>query len=128
MNHTIEDSKNYDVVCISFGKEKERGIEVTENGSKDSFLEQTMEIKAKSSELQSNGRLKGNNIHKFNDYKKLKENNKNRLTKHALEMAIARGEEKQIINYNLARAKKQRKVVDIKVKRKEKDAGREELA
>ena len=43
-------------------------------------------------------------------------------------MAIARGEEKQIINYNLARAKKQRKVVDIKVKRKEKDAGREELA
>lgn len=46
MNRTIEDSKNYDIVCISFGKKRERGIKVTSSGKKDSFLEQTMEIKA----------------------------------------------------------------------------------
>lgn len=46
MNRTIEDSRNYDVVCMSFGKEKERGIEVIQAGEKDSFLEQTMEIPA----------------------------------------------------------------------------------
>lgn len=46
MNRTIEDSKNYDVVCISFGKEKQKGIKVEKAGKKDSFLEQTMEISA----------------------------------------------------------------------------------
>ncbi len=46
MSQTSGDSKNYDVVCISFGKENEKGIKVTEANKKDSFLEQTMEIKA----------------------------------------------------------------------------------
>ncbi len=46
MSQTSGDSKNYDVVCISFGKENEKGIQVTEAKKKDSFLEQTMEIKA----------------------------------------------------------------------------------
>jgi len=45
MNRTIEDSKEFDIVCMSFGKEKERGIEVVEAGQKDSFLLETMEIK-----------------------------------------------------------------------------------
>lgn len=45
MNRTIEDSKGYDVVCMSFGKEKEKGIDVVEAGKKDSFLIETMEIK-----------------------------------------------------------------------------------
>lgn len=46
MSQTSGDSKNYDVVCISFGKENEKGIQVTEANKKDSFLEQTMEIQA----------------------------------------------------------------------------------
>lgn len=46
MSQTSGDSKNYDVVCMSFGKENERGIEVVEANKKDSFLEQTMEIQA----------------------------------------------------------------------------------
>ena len=44
MSQTSGDSKNYDVVCISFGKENEKGIKVTEAKKKDSFLEQTMEM------------------------------------------------------------------------------------
>ena len=48
MNRTIEDSRKFDVVCMSFGKEQEKGIEVIGAGEKDSFLEQTMEIKAES--------------------------------------------------------------------------------
>lgn len=46
MSQTSGDSKSYDVVCMSFGKENERGIEVVEANKKDSFLEQTMEIQA----------------------------------------------------------------------------------
>lgn len=46
MNRTIEDSQNFDIVCISFGKEKEKGIEVKSKGQKDSFLTDTMEISA----------------------------------------------------------------------------------
>lgn len=46
MSQTSGDSKSYDVVCISFGKENEKGIQVTEANKKDSFLEQTMEIQA----------------------------------------------------------------------------------
>ena len=46
MNRTIEDSKEFDVVCMSFGKEQERGIEVVEADKKDSFIIESMEIKA----------------------------------------------------------------------------------
>ncbi len=46
MNRTIADSRDYDVVCMSFGKENQKGIEVVEAGEKDSFLTETMEIKA----------------------------------------------------------------------------------
>ena len=47
MNRTTEDSKKeFDIVCMSFGKEKEKGIEVVEAGEKDSFLNEIMEIKA----------------------------------------------------------------------------------
>ena len=45
MNHTIEDSKKFDVVCMSFGKEKGKGIEVVEADKKDSFIIESMEIK-----------------------------------------------------------------------------------
>ncbi len=46
MNRTTADSQGYDVVCMSFGKNLEKGIEVEAIGEKDSFLKETMEIKA----------------------------------------------------------------------------------
>ena len=51
MNRTIADSKKFDVVCMSFGKEQERGIEVVEADKKDSFIMDSMEIKAVSCKL-----------------------------------------------------------------------------
>ena len=46
MNRTIEDSKKgFDVVCMSFGKEKQKGIEVVEADKKDSFILDSMVIK-----------------------------------------------------------------------------------
>lgn len=46
MNRTIEDSKEFDVVCMSFGKEQEKEIRVVEADKKDSFIMESMEIKA----------------------------------------------------------------------------------
>ena len=46
MNRTIEDSREFDVVCMSFGKEQEKEIEVVEADKKDSFIVESMEIKA----------------------------------------------------------------------------------
>ena len=77
MNRTIEDSKNYDVVCMSFGKEKQRGIEVIKAGKKDSFLEQTMDIEAKSCSMDS---LKLSNEQK----QQVKKNRETRITENAL--------------------------------------------
>ena len=39
MNRTIEDSKGFDIVCMSFGKEPEREIEVVEAGEKDTRID-----------------------------------------------------------------------------------------
>lgn len=97
MSQTSGDSKNYDVVCISFGKENEKGIQVTEANKKDSFLEQTMEIQAVPCDL--------GEVVNFENYKKIAENNQKRLTAHALEMAKKRGNKAEILNYNLERAK-----------------------
>ena len=46
MNRTIEDSREFDVVCMSFGKEQEKEVEVVEADKKDSFIVESMEIKA----------------------------------------------------------------------------------
>ena len=46
MNRTIKDSKEFDVVFMSFGKEKGKEIEVVEANKKDSFIIESMEIKA----------------------------------------------------------------------------------
>lgn len=87
MNRTIEDSKQFDVVCMSFGKEKQKEINVVESGEKDSFLEQTMDIKAENSELLENGNLKtesGKSIIKFADYAQAKNNKESRITEFAI--------------------------------------------
>ena len=77
MNRTIEDSKEFDIVCMSFGKEKERGIEVVEAGQKDSFLLETMEIKA------TKATLSDMNFSK-EQQKQLRENREARRTTKAL--------------------------------------------
>lgn len=56
MNQTTADSqKDYDVICMSFGKPLEKGIEVVEAGEKDSFLKETMEIKTVNCDVRDMG-------------------------------------------------------------------------
>lgn len=71
MSRTNGDSKGFDIVCMSFGKENERGIKVISSGEKDSFLSETMEIKA------TNCRLEDMNFTR-EQLKTLEENRKNR--------------------------------------------------
>lgn len=95
MNRTIEDSKGFDIVCMSFGKEQEKGIKVVKAGKKDSFIEaDLMEIKAENSKLLENGNLEkenGNIIVNFADYKQAKENNNSKITEFAIEKAKREG-------------------------------------
>lgn len=44
MNQTIADSQKFDIVCMSFGKEIEKGIQVENSGHKSNLFE-AMEIK-----------------------------------------------------------------------------------
>lgn len=83
MSQTSGDSKNYDVVCISFGKENEKGIQVTEANKKDSFLEQTMEIQAVTCSMDEMNFSK-------EQKQKILENRKARKTKSALSKEDAR--------------------------------------
>ena len=83
MSQTSGDSKNYDVVCISFGKENEKGIQVTEANKKDSFLEQTMEIQAVTCSMDEMNFSK-------EQKQKILENRKERKTKSALSKEDAR--------------------------------------
>lgn len=105
MNRTTADSKaeEFDIVCMSFGKEPQKGIEVVEAGQKDSFLKETMEIKAGNCKLLKNGNLEmetGNIIVNFADYKQAKNNNESKITKLALEKAKREG---KIIDLNKRR-------------------------
>ena len=83
MSQTSGDSKNYDVVCISFGKENEKVIQVTEANKKDSFLEQTMEIQAVTCSMDEMNFSK-------EQKQKILENRKARKTKSALSKEDAR--------------------------------------
>lgn len=76
MNQTTADSQEYDVICMSFGKEIEKGIDVVEADKKDSFLMEAMEIKAGDCELKDMGFSKA-------QIETLLENRKARKTKTA---------------------------------------------
>ena len=82
MNRTIADSQGYDVVCMSFGKEQERGIEVVEADKKDSFIIESMEIKTGSCRASDMGFSK-------DQIAKLMENRKARRTARAISLAKA---------------------------------------
>ena len=99
MNRTIEGSKGCDIICMSFGKEKERGkgIKVVKAGKKDTFIEaESKEFNVGDSKLFENNKLEQENgavIINFADYKQAKNNNENRITEFAV--AKARIEEKR---------------------------------
>lgn len=71
---------NFDIVCMSFGKENERGLKVIQGASKNSIFNEEMLIKAEDGKLMENNTLKteNGNIIKFKEkaFEKLKENRK----------------------------------------------------
>lgn len=87
MNQTNGDSIENEVNCISLHKENEKGFKEEGFGEKDSFILEGGEFKVYNSELLEDGSLKKQNgtvIPNFADYKKVKENNKNRVTEFAI--------------------------------------------
>ncbi len=82
MKPTIEGSvaMNFDMVCMSFDKQKERGLEVIQGASKNSIFDEDMTIIAEDSELRSNDTIKTKkgNIIKFEQkaFAKVKQNRK----------------------------------------------------
>lgn len=119
MNRTIADSKGYDVVCMSFGKELEKGIKVVKAGKKDTFIEaESKELKTGKSKLYENNKLEeetGNIIVNFAEYKQAKYNNENRPTEYSLEMA----EENGIIkSFMKEQAKREGKLVEFEEENK----------
>lgn len=76
MSLTIEDSKKFDIVCMSFGKEKGKEIEVVEADKKDSFIIESMEIKV--------GNCNAKDILAADQISQLRENRKERKTAKAL--------------------------------------------
>lgn len=81
MKPTTEGSvANFDIVCMSFGKENERGLKVIQGASKNSIFDEEMIIKAEDGKLMKNNtiQLANGNIIKFEEkaFEKLKENRK----------------------------------------------------
>ncbi len=103
MKPTTEGSKgNFDMVCISFEKEKERkGLKVVQGASKNSIFNEDMNIKAEDSELRENNTLKtaSGNIIKFEE-KAFEILKRNRKLKEEKGNTIDFEERKQIINNN----------------------------
>lgn len=83
MSRTNGDSQ-LEIVCVSFNKENERGIEVASAGREDNIFENKMEIPVESAKLQSNDTIitsRGITI-KFppKSYKNLKSNREARTS------------------------------------------------
>lgn len=82
MKPTTEVSKaiNFDMVCMSFGKEKERGLKVVQGASKNSIFNEEMLINAEDGELMENDTIKTANGKivelKKGAYKRIKQNRK----------------------------------------------------
>jgi len=87
MKPTTEGSSaiNFDMVCMSFGKEKERGLKVVQGASKNSIFDEEILIKAEDGILRENNTLESatGNIISFEEkaFEIVKENRKERKTK-----------------------------------------------
>lgn len=88
MKPTTEGSNaiNFDIVCMSFGKEKERGLKLVQGAEKNSLFNEEMIIKAENSELRKDNKLQLANGEIINFEEKafvtIKQNRKDRKTKH----------------------------------------------
>lgn len=83
MKPTTEGSiVNFDIVCMSFGKENKRGLKVVEGAEKNSLFNEDMIIKTEDGELKENNtlQLENGNIIKFEEraFAKLQENRKSK--------------------------------------------------
>ncbi len=97
MNQTSGDSK-FDIVFMSFGKEKELGIKVEAAGEKDNILKENMVISVGNAEILKNGTIKteaGQVIAQKANYAQVKENNEKRMTDFAIEKAKREGKVKE---------------------------------
>lgn len=80
MKPTTEGSSaiNFDMVCMSFGKENERGLKVVQGASKNSIFDEEMEIRAEISEIREDNTVKtaNGNIINFEEkaFETVKEN------------------------------------------------------
>lgn len=87
MKPTIEGSSamNFDMVCMSFDKKKERGLEVIQGASKNSIFDENMTIIVEDSEIRSNDTIKTKEgkIIKFEEkaFAKVKQNRKSKQEK-----------------------------------------------
>lgn len=99
MNQTSGDSK-FDIVFMSFGKEKEKGIEVKSAGEKDNIFKDNMVISVGNSEILADGTIKaetGAIIAKSAKYEQVKENRKKRITEFSIEKAKKEGKIKDFL-------------------------------
>lgn len=82
MKPTTEGSNtiNFDMVCMSFGKEKERGLKVVQGATKNSIFNEEVEIKAEDSKMREDNTIETANgkIIKFKErtFEKIKVNRK----------------------------------------------------
>lgn len=70
MKPTTEGSKgNFDIVCMSFGKTKEKDLEVVQGATKNSIFNEDMIIKVEDGELRENNTIQSanGNIIKFKE-------------------------------------------------------------
>lgn len=87
MKPTTEGSSviNFDILCISFGKDKDRGLKVVQGASKNLIFDEEMSIKAEDCTLRKNNTLEtvSGNIITLNDkaFETVQENRKTRKTK-----------------------------------------------
>lgn len=110
MNRTTADSRDYDVVCMSFAKEKQKGIEVLEAGEKDNLFGENMIIHAGNSEILENGTIKtevGQIIAQNVNFAQVKENNDKRMTSFAIEKAKREGKIKDFMKQKATRKEKE---------------------
>lgn len=82
MKPTTEGSSaiNFDMVCMSFGKENERGLKVVQGATKNSIFNEEMEIRAEDSKMREDNtiELANGKIIKFEDkaFETIKRNRK----------------------------------------------------
>ncbi len=114
MNQTNGDSK-FDIVFMSFGKEKEKGIQVEAAGEKDNILQENMLIHTNNSKILENGTWIAENgaiVQQNANFAQVKQNNEKRITDFAIEQAKRKGKMKEL-NKEKAKRKAQEDIQEL---------------